>query len=42
MLSNFEISQEEKSKMLSLEPPTQTTKHSLDVIGIPDPSARPQ
>lgn len=42
MLSNFEISKEEKEKMLALETSSQAMKISLDVIGNPDPKMKVQ
>ena len=37
MLKNFEITKEEKSKLVVLETSSQAMKNSLDVIGDPDP-----
>jgi hypothetical protein len=42
MLSNFEVTKEEKEKLISLETTSQTMKISLDVIGTPDPKIKSQ
>jgi hypothetical protein len=40
MLKNFEVSPEEKKKLIILETSSQAMRNSLDVIGNPDPKAK--
>jgi len=42
MLKNFEISKDEKKKLVVLETSSQAMKNSLDVIGNPDPTFKAQ
>lgn len=41
MLSNFQISSEQKEKYIALQTSSQAMKISLDVIGNPDPKVKP-
>lgn len=41
MLSNFQISNEQKEKYIALQTSSQAMKISLDVIGNPDPKIKP-
>lgn len=40
MLSNFQISSEQKEKYIALQTSSQAMKISLDVIGNPDPKVK--
>jgi predicted RNase H-related nuclease YkuK (DUF458 family) len=40
MLKNFEITKEDKEKLIVLETSSQAMKNSLDVIGNPDPKMK--
>lgn len=40
MLKNFEITHEDKEKLIVLETSSQAMKNSLDVIGNPDPKMK--
>lgn len=40
MLKNFEVSREQKEKLVKLETASQAMKNSLDVIGNPDPKQK--
>jgi hypothetical protein len=40
MLKNFEITKEQKDKLIILETSSQAMKNSLDVIGNPDPKLK--
>lgn len=40
MLKNFEITKEDKEKLIVLETSSQAMKNSLDVIGNPDPKLK--
>lgn len=40
MLKNFEITNEDKQKLIVLETSSQAMKNSLDVIGNPDPKLK--